>query len=64
MNSSRRTELFLTGLILAGMALAVVYGLGARQMEVLATTVPWLTWTGVLFKQLLQIPECETAATA
>lgn len=55
MDSSRRSELFLTGLILGGMALAILYGLGARQVEAIAATVPWLTWTGVLFKQLLLV---------
>ncbi len=55
MDSSRRSELFLTGLILGGMVLAIVYGLGARQVEALGATVPWLTWPGVLFKQLLLV---------
>ncbi len=55
MDASRRSELFLTGLILGGMVLAVLYGLAAREVEVIGATVPWLTWTGVLFKQLLLV---------
>ncbi len=53
MDTERRRDLLLTALILGGMVLAVLYGLLARGFEPVALTVPWLTWTGVLFKQLL-----------
>jgi Na+/H+-dicarboxylate symporter len=51
--NSRRSDLILTVLILAGMVLGVALGLGARSAPLLSGVVAGIGWLGVLFKQLL-----------
>ncbi|MCB9793923.1 MAG: dicarboxylate/amino acid:cation symporter [Alphaproteobacteria bacterium] len=47
------SEHTLTALIVGAMVLAVPLGLAAHAYEGVAALVPWVSWLGVLFKQLL-----------
>jgi len=55
MTSERKRDLVLTLLIFAGMVLALLYGWGAQRSPFLLSALPWFSWTGVLFKQLLMV---------
>lgn len=51
----RKKDLLLTGLIVLGMLLALVFGFAARQSDSVMGLVGWVSWMGVLFKQLLLV---------
>ena len=51
----RKRDLLLTGLIVLGMVLALVMGGAARSSETVMGMVGWVSWMGVLFKQLLLV---------
>ncbi|MCB9764080.1 MAG: dicarboxylate/amino acid:cation symporter [Alphaproteobacteria bacterium] len=53
MSESRSSEFTLTVLIIGAMVLAIPVGLAAHSSEAIAELVPWVSWLGVLFKQLL-----------
>ena len=55
LSAERRKDLLLTGLIFAGMLLALVYGAAAQRSEAVMGLLPWFSWLGVLFKQLLLV---------
>ncbi|MFT5582915.1 MAG: proton glutamate symport protein [Cognaticolwellia sp.] len=55
MTPERKRDLVLTLLIFAGMALALLYGWGAQHSPFLLSALPWFSWMGVLFKQLLMV---------
>ncbi|MCP4810070.1 MAG: dicarboxylate/amino acid:cation symporter [Proteobacteria bacterium] len=51
----RKKDLLLTALIVLGMVLALIFGFAARQSETVMGLVGWVSWMGVLFKQLLLV---------
>jgi len=51
----RRKDLLLTAAIFGGMVLALLYGFAARSSESVLAALPFFSWLGTLFKQLLLV---------